>query len=134
MPAKFTLGKNERLKRRKIIEQLFAEGKSIAVFPLRVNFIFVTSLTVPLQAGFSVSARTFKRAADRNRIKRLMREAYRLQKGLLYESLHKKQQQMALFVIYTGKELPDYKTVSEKKGVVLNKLTKVVNEIPAPHA
>jgi ribonuclease P protein component len=127
MAKKFTLHKDERLKRRKIIEQLFGEGKSVAVFPLRVQYkLYAEVLSSPLQAGFTASSRQFKKAVDRNRIKRLMREAYRLQKIPLQEKLAAKQQQLALFFIYTGKELPDYTTISEKIGVALKKLESIV--------
>jgi ribonuclease P protein component len=132
MAKKFTLNKLERLKRRKIIEQLFSEKKSVAVFPVRVQYkLYSEELGVPMQAGFSASSRTFKRAVDRNRIKRLMREAYRLQKNDLQDAVQTKGQQLALFFIYTGKELPDYKTVSEKMSVILNKILQVVQTRPA---
>jgi ribonuclease P protein component len=125
---KFTLKKEERLKRRKIIEQLFSEGKSVAVFPVRAQYkLYSNELATPLQAGFSASSRNFKKAVDRNRIKRLMREAYRLQKIPLQEALHANNRQLALFFIYTGKELPDYKTVSDRIGVILNKLVALLN-------
>jgi ribonuclease P protein component len=128
MPDKFTLGKNERLKRRKIIDQVFNEGKSITLFPLKVHYMFCQSLTDPLQAGFTVSSRQFKKAVDRNRIKRLLREAYRLQKASLQQMLQQNQQQLALFVIYIGKELPDFQLISDKTKQVLNKLISIVNE------
>ncbi|MFT3825900.1 MAG: ribonuclease P protein component [Chitinophagaceae bacterium] len=129
MPATHTLGKLERLKRRKVIDQLFSEGKAFTVFPIRVQYFF-TELpdAVPLQAGFTASSRYFKKAVDRNRIKRLMREAYRLQKNVLQESLLQKQKQLGLFFIYTGKELPDYTLVSGKITVILKRITQVVNE------
>jgi ribonuclease P protein component len=80
----------------------------------------------PLQAGFGASSRHFKKAVDRNRIKRLSREAYRLQKQLLFQRLHEKGRCMAVFFIYTGKELPEYAIVSEKIGVALQKLIKEI--------
>ena len=129
MAKQFTLNKAERLKRRKIIEQLFSEGRAVTAFPIRVQYKMVDQLTVPLQAGFSVSSRNFKRAVDRNRIKRLMREAYRLQKLPLEQALQTKEQQLALFLIYTGKELPAYALVKEKVEVVLKKLLQTVNGV-----
>jgi ribonuclease P protein component len=80
----------------------------------------------PLQAGFGAGARHFKKAVDRNRIKRLSREAYRLQKNPLLQRLEEKRLSLAVFFIYTGKELPDYGTVSDKIGVALQKLIKEI--------
>jgi ribonuclease P protein component len=79
-----------------------------------------------LQAGFGASSRHFKKAVDRNRIKRLGREAYRLQKGPLLQRLTEKGLSLAVFFIYTGKELPEYATVTEKIGVILQKLIKEI--------
>jgi ribonuclease P protein component len=127
MAKKFTLKKDERLKRRKIIEQLFGEGRAVTAFPIRVQYKMADELlSVSLQAGFSVSSRTFKRAVDRNRIKRLLREAYRLQKAPLEQALQTKQRKLALFLIYTGKELPEYALIKEKVEVVLKKLVQTV--------
>ena len=130
MVKKFTLNKTERLKRRKIIEQLFGEGRAVAAFPIRVQYKMVDELlAVPLQAGFSASSRNFKRAVDRNRIKRLMREAYRLQKAPLEQALQTKQRRLALFLIYTGRELPEYALIKEKVAVVLAKLMRAIAEV-----
>jgi ribonuclease P protein component len=127
MAKQFTLKKAERLKRRKIIEQLFSEGRAVSTFPIRVQYKLVDELLdEPLQAGFSASSRTFKRAVDRNRIKRLMREAYRLQKAELEQALQTKQRRLALFLIYTGKELPEYALIKEKMDVVLKKLVQTI--------
>ena len=83
-------------------------------------------MPAPLQAGFGAGSRHFKKAVDRNRIKRLSREAYRLQKHPLMDLLAEKGLSMALFFIYTGKELPDHITVKAKIGVALQKLIKEV--------
>jgi ribonuclease P protein component len=77
-----------------------------------------------LQCGVGVSSKNFKKAVDRNRIKRLMRESYRLQKFFLNDALREKNQQLALFLIYTGKEMPGYKMVSDKIELILHRLAK----------
>jgi ribonuclease P protein component len=155
---KFTLGKDQRLKSRKLIERVFREGKSFALFPFRVFYLpgalaahplampptapapIAVSAAPPvpadqthpdrprhvfLQAGFGAGNRNFKKAVDRNRIKRLTREAYRLQKHPLEEHLREGEQSLAVFFIYVGKELPDYAMVTEKIGVALKKLLKL---------
>jgi len=81
-----------------------------------------------LQFGTGVSAKNFKRAVDRNRIKRLTREAYRLQKKQLHDTLKQKKVQLNIFFIYTSKELPLFDLVKEKVNVILNKLIKMLNE------
>jgi ribonuclease P protein component len=125
---KNTLGKLERLKRRKAIEQLFKKGKHFSVFPLRVSYAFIPYIETSLQAGFSASSRHFGRSTDRNRIKRLLREAYRLQKHTLQEATVQHNAKLALFFVYVGKDLPDYAIVSEKIGVILQRLTGIVHE------
>jgi ribonuclease P protein component len=143
MRQRFTWKKAEKLKSRKRIERVFREGKSFSLFPYRVHFLLqppatdasrpeppilrgpaAKGLTSPLQAGFGASSRHFKKAVDRNRIKRLSREAYRLQKEPLLRRLSEKGCSMAVFFIYTGKELPGYEAVAEKIGVALQKLIK----------
>ena len=136
MKKAFTLNKQERLKSRKHIEQLFREGKSIAVFPYRVLYLPAaagTLLPMPLQAGVAVSSKHFKKAVHRNKIKRLTREAYRLQKNSLQQKLTETGKQVMLFFIYTGMELPDFLLVKEKVQVILDKLIRVVDENRSPH-
>lgn len=123
---RFTLNANERLKSRKVIQRLFKEGKSFSHFPFRVMYLSADAQIVPLQAGFTVSARNFKKAVDRNRIKRLMRESYRLQKNDLKSSLEKNQKMLAIFFIYTGSEMPAYKDIFDKMGSGLKRLEKII--------
>ena len=125
---RFTFGRDQRLKSRKQIERVFREGKSMNVFPFRVYF-FIQPLVdghQPLQTGVGASRRNFKKAVDRNRIKRLTREAYRLKKEPLALLVKERQLSLSLFFIYTGKELPDYRLVSGKIAVALEKIMKEV--------
>jgi len=124
---RYFLKKNDKLKSRKIIEQLFSEGKSVSVNPIRAVYFFSNSCN-HLQTGFSVSSRHFKKAVDRNRIKRLMREAYRLQKNDLETSILENQRQLSLFLIYTGKELPSYQQIFNACSTILKRINKIVHE------
>jgi len=81
-----------------------------------------------LQAAFSVSSKNFKKAVDRNKIKRLMREAYRLQKSLLQSELEENQRNLAVFIIYTGNSLPEFESIFEKMGIALLRLEKIISQ------
>jgi ribonuclease P protein component len=125
---RYTFKKDEKLKSRKTIEQLFKEGKSFSNFPFRVLWQFTEAAKTPIQTGFAVSSKHFKKAVDRNRIKRLMREAYRLQKNELQSLLTQQQKQLAVFIIYVGNEIPDYNFILKKTDDVLKRLIKLTNE------
>ena len=125
---RYTFKQDDKLKSRKLIEQLFKEGKSFSNFPMRVLWKYNETSKMPLQTGFAVSSKYFKKAVDRNRIKRLMREAYRLQKNDLQNHLKLQEKKMVLFVIYVGNELPAYPLIFEKTSHVLNRLFKITNE------
>lgn len=102
---------------------MFSEGQGFSIFPLKVLYSFtLLSTEVPLQATVSVSSRNFKKAVDRNKIKRQLREVYRLQRGDLSQQIAETNKQLALFFIYTGKELPDYSDLLGKMQKMLNKL------------
>ena len=125
---RYTFKKEEKLKSRKTIEELFKEGKSFSIFPFRILWNIHDKNSSPLQTGFAVSSKNFKKAVDRNRIKRLMREAYRLQKNDLQNQLTKQQKYIVVFFIYVGNELPDHVLIFEKTKTVLNRLIKLTHE------
>ena len=125
---RYRFSKNEKLKSRKTIEQLFAAGKSFSNFPFRILWMLNETASETLQAGFAVSSKHFKKAVDRNRIKRLMREAYRLQKNEFQGQLKKNKKCVAVFFIYVGNELPEYELIFEKTGNVLKRLIKITDE------
>ncbi|REE83584.1 ribonuclease P protein component [Lutibacter oceani] len=98
----YTLGKEEKLKSKKLIEQLFAEGKHVKSFPLRLIYLPLNHKgTFPIKVGFSVPKRNVKLAVNRNRIKRLMREVYRKNKHLFIEHIENK---YVFMFIYMAKE------------------------------
>jgi ribonuclease P protein component len=155
---RFTFPKAEHLKSRKAIEQLFKTGKSFFVRPYKVFYQIldangqpstVTSQphldnenppsdlptancpqlrTVPLQAGFAVSTRNFKHAVDRNRVKRIGREAYRLNKQPLMNKLAESKTQLQVFFVYTDKTLPNFTEAEAKMKICLEKLMTIIHK------
>jgi ribonuclease P protein component len=130
----FTLSSQERLKSRKQIDQLFNSGKYFNISPLRVIYDMAKGDVPPtIQFGVGVSARNFKKAVDRNRVKRLIREAWRLQKLPLQHQLGNQGLSLKLFVIFTGRELPDHTLVFEKMGSAIQRLANLSNETDPSH-
>jgi ribonuclease P protein component len=119
----FTLGAEERIKSRKAILSLFDKGTSFSIFPIRIVYILEQrSEKNGLKAAFTASKKNFKKAVDRNRIRRLMKESWRLQKNELQLSLQSSQKSLDIFFIYTGKELPEYPFIYKKMEEVIQKL------------
>jgi ribonuclease P protein component len=109
MIKRFGLGKSEKLKSRKQIEYLFATGSSFNVFPVKVVYKFFTrEEESAVKLGVTVSQRNFKRAVDRNKIKRLLREGYRLQKTEFLDLLRTNKMSAKIFFIYTDKNISSF--------------------------
>lgn len=130
---RFTFKKEERLSRKKIIDELFKNGSSFYLAPFKIIFQEqkeevtsssprIGSSKTPVQVLISVSSKNFKKAVDRNRIKRLIREAYRLNKFVLYDSLNKKNKQVAFAILYTSKTIESFDLIQQRLIAALNKL------------
>jgi ribonuclease P protein component len=128
----FRFGKNEKLKSKKAIDALFAKKQRFLQMPFSVFYQFGPMETqhagVPVHAGVSVSARLFKHAVDRNRIKRLMREAYRLQKNELAAALLEKQLHLTVFFLHIDRNQLAFDNAMGTMKKVLQKLKTLSNE------
>lgn len=136
MAKSFKLPKNERIKGRKLIQHLFDEGDAFVVLPYRIYYLIekTTSGMVfdSLRFGIGVGAKVFSRSVDRNRIKRLTREAWRLQKNDLQQLAKQNGLSLAVFLVYTVRDMPDFSTVKGKVGVALQRLFHLVEQFSVP--
>jgi ribonuclease P protein component len=109
LPSVFTYQKTDKLKSRKQTQHLFSTGQAINVFPIRLIYTIEPiestaanlSLTSVLQAGVGAPSRTFRKAVQRNRVKRLLREAYRLEKPNFISQAALDNKRVNLFFLYT---------------------------------
>ncbi len=131
MALRSTFCKDERLKREQHIETLFRTGKAFSVFPLRIIWLPVArgSERYPARAGFVAPKKKFKHAVSRNRLKRLMREAWRLQKSIFYNHILP-DCQLHLFFIYTDNKEADYKVIYSAVAKGLARLSALLAEEP----
>jgi len=123
---KQTFTKFERLSSRKLIELLFGSKQFFFQYPFKVLYQEIKlEHKFPVQVLVSVSKRNFKNAVDRNRIKRLVREAYRKHKSILYEKMNKQEKLLLLGLIFTGKTIPEYAEVEQKIILILHRLNEL---------
>lgn len=122
---KYYFRKEERLSSIKLIEQLYSQGSSFSFYPFRIIYHITPNQDVPVQIVISVPKRKFKRAVDRNRIKRQIREVYRHSKeDFLYPQLLEKNLRIQLLLIYTGNEINTTIHIQKKLNLALERLVK----------
>ncbi len=121
----FSFPKNEKLKSKKSIERLFKEGKHVSGFPLRLIYLKVDEpMDTRFKTGVAVPKKNFKSAVKRNRIKRLLRENYRLNKHLVFNN---SEGNYTFLILYIGKEMPTFKQVEQGMLAILQKFLKKID-------
>ncbi|WP_040279570.1 ribonuclease P protein component [Psychroserpens damuponensis] len=121
----FSYPKKEKLKSQKLIEHLFSEGKSVSAYPLRMVYLKSNfDDDTQFKTGVSVSKRNFKKAVDRNRIKRLLREGYRLNKSAYFNNISSS---YTLMILYIGKDGTDFDSIDKKMKQLLEAFAKKVS-------
>lgn len=129
----YHFNKNEKLKSRKLTEQLFAKGDTFLVFPVKVLYIVVKEpLDYSIKIGVTASSKKFKKAVDRNRIKRVLKEQYRLNKHPLHSYVSGKNLQVAVFFVFIDKVLPTKGLLDKKMPIIIDKLIKAIDEKNSP--
>jgi len=115
----YKYGKKDKLKSKKIIEQLFTEGKAVTAYPLRLIYLKTEfEDNSNLKTGVSVSKRLHKTAVGRNKIKRLLREAYRLNKPLYFNN---SSSSYAFMILYLSKDGTTFDKVNKATKLLFQK-------------
>lgn len=132
MLTRAKLRKSERLSREHLIASLFESGHSFLSPPF-VIYYQITALPepVPVQMLASVSKKRYRKAPDRNKIKRYIKEAYRTQKLPLYQQLQQNNKQLALSIVYIDKKITTFNDFELKIKVALSELCNKLNKLHA---
>ncbi len=134
MQHRQTFTKKERLCSKKLTEKLFKKSQAFFEYPFKVVY-FITDSTeslasdAPAQVLFTASKRNLKKAVARNRAKRIMREAFRKNKTVLYENLEKAAKKIVVGFIYNAPQTPEYQRTEQKIIFIINRLIREVDRI-----
>ncbi len=129
-----SFNKTEKLCNDKLIQRLFFRGRSFFVYPFKVIWVYVDDNDrfegkYPAKVLLTVSKKRFKHAVKRNRIKRLMREAYRKNKYFLYDKLSSNNRKIALAFVYTAKDILDYHETKKKINLSIQRLCQEIDKL-----
>ncbi len=132
MSSQFTFQKKDKLKSRKQTQFLFAKGQSMNAFPIKLIYTLESNEPGSVQTGVGAPSRTFRKAVDRNRVKRLLREGYRLERpefiASSVDALNKLR--VNLFFLYTDATVISQKEIQEKIKQLLSRLSEKINSTP----
>ncbi len=119
---RFTFPKKEKLTSKKIINDIYLKGLPIKSFPLIAKYLIVETNDVLCKILITVSKKKFKRSVDRNRIKRLIRESYRLNKSLLFTFLGKNNLSVVVSFAYVDSTIQDFQSIQNEMVKILHKI------------
>lgn len=124
------LTKAERLSGKSTIDRLFKEGRSFAFAPFRVIWLLSSTPTSSAKVSVLVTVpkRSFRKAVDRNLIKRRVKEAYRLNKNIVLPVLSANSDTLMFALVFTGKEIPDFETIQSKILLILQRLEMIIQK------
>ena len=132
LSTQFTYQKKDKLKSRKQTQFLFAKGQSMNAFPIKLIYTLESNEPGSVQTGVGAPSRTFRKAVDRNRVKRLLREGYRLERpefiASSVDALNKLR--VNLFFLYTDATVISQKEIQEKIKQLLSRLSEKINSTP----
>lgn len=121
----YTFKKAERLGSKALIEKLFKSGRSFTTDPFRITWLeYSLNTGYPAQIAFAVPKKNFKRAVDRNKLKRRAREAYRKNKNRLYDYLNAQNGSIILMLVYIAKEPVNQIVIDSKINTIIDRLIK----------
>ena len=120
---KYTFTKKDRLSSKKLIDHLFTEGKTFFSYPFKIFYLFQEAeKEFPVQVLITVSKKNFKKAVDRNKIKRLVREGYRLNKLPLHDYLNENNKSVLFGLVYVGASILTNQEIERKLILILQRL------------
>ncbi len=134
MRKKYSLSKYYKIKNRQQLHKLLKDGNKILAYPVLIKWLFINEKAVPpIGTAFIVSKKKLHKATSRNRIKRIMRESFRLQKHKLEDNI--KEKKLLLAVIYLSKNVEDFEIINQGIQICINYIKENIiqqnkNELP----